>query len=116
MPAHDRISSLAAQRMLRTGEPPAHALHDLQAHPRRLLPAISDERAAFDARVLQELVRAGGFYWAHPFGVKGVWHEPGKTVAAGRPRSSGVPDPRATSRLHDDRPTCNHVVALNAGT
>jgi hypothetical protein len=26
------------------------------------------------------------------------------------------PDLCATSRLHDDRLTCNHLVALNAGT
>ncbi|MFK3980559.1 hypothetical protein ACI2K4_09315 [Micromonospora sp. NPDC050397] len=80
MPIRDHIKYLAFQRMLYTGEPEAHAISDLRADPDRLLPVISSERSPFDASVMAQLVRAGGFYWAHPFGIKGVWSELGKTI------------------------------------
>ncbi|MEV0325506.1 hypothetical protein AB0H63_03520 [Micromonospora echinospora] len=82
MHADDRIKHLASRRMLYTGEGQAHAIADLRANPDRLLPVISGERARFDASIMEQLVRAGGFYWAHPFGIKGVWYEPGKTIVA----------------------------------
>ena len=37
-------------------------------------------RARFDAAVMEQVCRAGGFYWAHPFGVAAVHARPAETV------------------------------------
>lgn len=82
MPADEHIKRLAYQRVLYTGEPLAHALAALRSTPGQLLPAVTEEQTRLDGAVLAELIRAGGHYWTHPFGVRGVWHEPGKTIIA----------------------------------
>lgn len=47
------------------------------AHPFPVAPAA---RARFDAAVMEQVCRAGGFYWAHPFGVAAVHAGPAETV------------------------------------
>lgn len=49
----------------------------LSAQP---FPAPPAARARFDAVVMEQVCRAGGFYWAHPFGVAAVHAGPAETV------------------------------------
>ncbi|GIF73814.1 hypothetical protein [Asanoa siamensis] len=76
------LAQVARRRVLYTGEPQAHAIADLRSRPDVMLPTIDQERTRFAGLVFEQVVRAGGNCWAHPFGVKGVWHERGKVIIA----------------------------------
>ena len=57
-----------------------NAIPPLQSPPAHPFPAQPAPRARFDAAVMEQVCRAGGFYWAHPFGVAAVHSGPTETV------------------------------------
>lgn len=95
-----RAPSTWAEQFSRYTGVPVNAAPPPGSSPAHPFPVPSAARARFDAAVMEQVCRAGGFYWAHPFGVAAVHARPAETVLELDDRT--VID---RTKPHDQRPT-----------